>query len=137
MCSNEFKKKVEELTSRFKAEVDDKRLYQIIEQLVLSDPESAELLLEEVKAKQKLNLKLEPQPVNHDIIQTFLPEKWELPRGNGRLLYSDEEIQRALMLLMFNLGIEKSLEIVPIELIEKYLSKKKKKDSNKNFSGNQ
>jgi hypothetical protein len=43
-----------------------------------------------------------------------------MPRP-GKLLYSDKEIQRVLKLLIYNLGVRASLDVIPRELIEKYL----------------
>ncbi|WP_316571348.1 hypothetical protein [Neobacillus sp. YIM B06451] len=74
------------------------------------------------KKAPKLELSLESQQLVYDIVQYYLPEKWEMPR-TGRLLYSDEELQRVLNLIIFNLGVSKSLEIIPHKLIEEYLNK--------------
>ncbi|MEB1808329.1 MAG: hypothetical protein LPK26_13735 [Bacillaceae bacterium] len=68
-----------------------------------------------------LALKWEPQLVDYDTAQRMLPEKWEMPR-NGKLLYDDEEVQQVLKLLVYQLGVEKSLDIIPRHLIEQYLS---------------
>ncbi|MFV8830243.1 DnaA N-terminal domain-containing protein [Alkalihalobacterium sp. APHAB7] len=68
-----------------------------------------------------LELKLEPQLVDYDTAQSILPEKWEMPR-NGKLLYDDAEVQQVLKLLVYQLGVEKSLDTIPRHLIEQYLS---------------
>ncbi|MDE5416053.1 DnaA N-terminal domain-containing protein [Alkalihalobacterium chitinilyticum] len=68
-----------------------------------------------------LELKMEPQLVDYDTAQHMLPEKWEMPR-NGKLLYDDEEVQQVLKLLVYQLGVEKSLDTIPRHLIEQYLS---------------
>lgn len=43
----------------------------------------------------------------------------------GTLLYSDEELQKVLKLLIYNIGVEKSLDVIPSELIEQYLKNRK------------
>ncbi|CAN7220989.1 hypothetical protein [Rossellomorea sp. LjRoot5] len=121
MCSDEFKKKAEELTALLKASASDQELYKFIEQIVLNDPE---YLCTEERTIKKLKLKLEPQSVDHKMMQEYLPEKWEIIRNDGRLLYSDEDIQKVIILLTFNIGVKKSLDVIPIELIERYLQQK-------------
>jgi len=71
----------------------------------------------------ELQLRMESQHVNYDMTDYYLPEKWEMPR-EGKLLYDDEELQRALKLIVFNLGVQKSLDVIPRQLIEKYLHDK-------------
>lgn len=73
------------------------------------------------KNSHPLKLKLEPQFVDYDTAQSMLPEKWGMPR-NGKLLYDDAEVQQVLKLLVYQLGVEKSLDIIPRHLIEQYLS---------------
>lgn len=73
-----------------------------------------------------LELSLEPQQLDYDTTQYYLPEKWEMPR-TGRLLYSDEEIQQVLKLLIYNLGVRASLDVIPRELIEQYLKNNNKR----------
>lgn len=126
MCSDEFKGKVEELVTKFKADATDPILYEIIEKMVLNEPE----YLNSKEKDMELELKLESQSVSHKMMQEYLPERWELVRENGRLLYSDKEIQKALILLIYNIGAEKSLDMLPTELIEEYLQKKSLKDKN-------
>lgn len=70
-----------------------------------------------------LELKMEGQNLDYETVKYYLPQKWEMPRP-GKLLYSDEELQRVLELIVFNLGIKNSLGIIPKELIEQYLKKK-------------
>lgn len=82
-----------------------------------------EIYWQEYQAKKNipvLYLKLEPQPVTYDISNQYLPEKWEMIRP-GQLLYDDEELLNVLKLIMFNLGVQKSLDIIPGDLIEQYL----------------
>jgi hypothetical protein len=64
---------------------------------------------------------MEPQSLDYDIAHYYLPEKWEMVRV-GKVLSSDEETQRILRLLIFNLGIKKSLDLMPRQLIEQYLN---------------
>ena len=73
------------------------------------------------KEAPELQLKMESQPLDHHTVQYYLPEKWEMPR-KGKLLYSDRELQRVLKLIIFNLGIEKTLEMIPPEAITQYLN---------------
>jgi len=69
-----------------------------------------------------LKLKMDPQKLNHEIVASYLPEKWEMPR-EGRLLYSDEELTDVLQLIVYNLGVEKALSSIPNSLIKQYLKK--------------
>ncbi len=78
------------------------------------------------KSDPVLELKLESQPLDYDTVQYYLPEKWEMPR-KGKLLYSDQELQRVLKLLIFNLGIEKTLNIIPREMIKQFLKNNTKR----------
>ncbi|WP_078429363.1 hypothetical protein [Alkalihalobacterium alkalinitrilicum] len=71
----------------------------------------------------ELELKMESQLLNYDTVCEYLPERWEMPR-NGKLLYSDRELQEAIKLLIFNLGVESTLNLIPRQLIEAYLEKK-------------
>jgi hypothetical protein len=116
-------KKVEELVAKLKADVENPALFQIVEQIVLSDPELANFFKSEEIIMEKLTLKLISQAITYDDMEAYLPQKWEMPRV-GKMLYTDEELQRALMLIMYNLGIQKSLEIIPDDLIKDYLRKK-------------
>jgi hypothetical protein len=120
MCNEDFKQKVDELVAKLKAGATDPILYEIIEHMVINDPEYLSSKVEDMN----LELKLEPQSVSHKMMKEYLPERWELVRDNGRLLYSDKEIQKALILLIYNIGVEKSLDMLPTELIEEYLQKK-------------
>lgn len=120
MCNEDFKQKVDELVAKLKAGATDPILYEIIEHLVINDPEYLSSKVEDIN----LDLKLEPQSVSHKMMKEYLPERWELVRDNGRLLYSDKEIQKAMILLIYNIGVEKSLDMLPTELIEEYLQKK-------------
>lgn len=67
-----------------------------------------------------LELSIEPQQLDYDTAQYFLPEKWEMPR-QGRLLYSDEEIKQVLKLLIFHIGVRESLDVIPRKLIVQYI----------------
>ncbi len=125
MCSDEFKKKVEELVVKLEDGVENPALFQIVEQIVLSDPELANFFKSKEIIMEKLTLKLEPQAITYDDMESYLPPKWEMPR-EGKMLYTDEELQRALILIMYNLGIHKSLEVIPDDLIKVYLRKKTK-----------
>jgi hypothetical protein len=72
-----------------------------------------------------LVLKWEGQLLNYATVQHNLPQTWEMPR-KGKLLYSDQELQNVLKLIAYNLGVEKSLDMIPVELIERYLQNKSK-----------
>jgi hypothetical protein len=72
-----------------------------------------------------LELNMEPQQLDYDTVQYFLPEKWEMPR-KGRLLYSDEEIKQVLKLLIFHLGVRESLDVIPHNLIVQYIENNNK-----------
>ena len=63
---------------------------------------------------------MEGQIVDYNTADYYLPEKWEMPRP-GKLLYSDEDLQNVLKLLVYQLGIRKSLDIIPRQFIEQYL----------------
>ena len=78
------------------------------------------------KGAPELELGMESQPLCYDTLRYFLPERWEMPRA-GKLLYSDEEIQRVLRMLIFNLGVEKSLDVIPREKILHYLERTTKR----------
>jgi hypothetical protein len=123
MCRDEFKKKVEELVAKLEADVENPVLFQRVEQIVLSDLELANFIKSEEIIMEKLKLKLEPQAITYDDMEAYLPQKWEMPR-EGKMLYTDIELQRALLLIIYNLGIQKSLEVIPGELIKDYLRKK-------------
>ncbi|NRD78556.1 hypothetical protein HPT25_14425 [Bacillus sp. BRMEA1] len=72
-----------------------------------------------------LELSIEPQQLDYDTVQYFLPEKWEMPR-KGRLLYCDEDLKRVLKLLLFNLGVRESLDVIPHKLIVQYIENNNK-----------
>ncbi|RDU38916.1 hypothetical protein DRW41_05005 [Neobacillus piezotolerans] len=65
---------------------------------------------------------MESHPLDYDTLRHYLLEKWEIAREEGKLLYSEQELQRVLKLLVFNLGIEKALNTIPREQIK--ISKK-------------
>jgi hypothetical protein len=123
MCSDEFKKKVEELVAKLEADMENPALFQIVGQIVLSDLELENFITSEEIIMEKLTLNLEPQAITYNDMEAYLPQKWEIAR-EGKMLYTDEELQRALMLIMYNLGIQKSLEVIPDNLIKDYLRKK-------------
>ncbi|KKK37010.1 hypothetical protein WQ57_16650 [Mesobacillus campisalis] len=75
------------------------------------------------KTVPHLELKMESQLLDYEIVKYYVPQKWEMPREEGKLLYSDKELQRVLKLLVFNLGIKKSLDVIPRGMIEQYLKK--------------
>lgn len=77
-----------------------------------------------IKSIPELELKMESQDINYEIMKYYLPEKWELVR-KGKLLYSDEEVLKVLQLLIFNIGVKKSLDLIPRTIIEKYLNDNK------------
>ncbi|HWO76940.1 MAG TPA: hypothetical protein VNM69_13775 [Bacillus sp. (in: firmicutes)] len=68
----------------------------------------------------ELELKMESQLLDYNTVQEYLPEKWEMLR-TGKLLADDVELQRVLKLIVFNLGVLKSLDVIPKELIINYL----------------
>lgn len=74
------------------------------------------------KNRPVLTLKMEPQKLNHEIVEAYLPEKWEMPR-EGKLLYNDEDLSDVLRLIVYNLGAEKALNSIPNSLIKQYLQK--------------
>ncbi|MET3697122.1 hypothetical protein SAMN05877753_1051 [Bacillus oleivorans] len=51
----------------------------------------------------ELELKMEPQLLDYKTVQHYLPEKWEMLR-NGKLLSSDQELQKVLKMIVYNLG---------------------------------
>jgi hypothetical protein len=57
-----------------------------------------------------------------------LPDRWGLVRTGGipKLLYTDVDIKRAIELIVYNIGVDETLDIIPTELIEEYLKKKEK-----------
>ncbi|WP_426454490.1 hypothetical protein ACP26L_17680 [Paenibacillus sp. S-38] len=67
-----------------------------------------------------LDLKLESQDVQYEMTKYYLPQKWEMLRP-GKLLYDDEELLNALKLIIYNVGVQKTLDIIPKQLIENYL----------------
>lgn len=75
------------------------------------------------KNMPKLILQMDGQLVDYDTADYYLPEKWEMPR-HGKLLYSDEDLKNVLKLLVYQLGVKKSLDIIPRHLIEQYLDEK-------------
>lgn len=80
----------------------------------------------ELKMKMpSLILKMEPQELDYRTVETYLPEKWEMPR-NGKLLYSDEELLNVLKLIIYNLGVRASLDSIPRSLIEQYVKENEK-----------
>jgi hypothetical protein len=70
----------------------------------------------------ELELKMESQLLDYDTVCKYLPERWEMPR-DGKLLYFDRELQEAMKVLIFNLGVESTLNLIPRNLIETYLEK--------------
>ncbi|MFI8688534.1 hypothetical protein [Rossellomorea sp. NPDC077527] len=70
----------------------------------------------------ELELRMEPQLLDYDMVSEDLPERWEMPR-DGKLLYSDRELQEAMKLLIYNLGVENTLNLIPRNLIDTYLQK--------------
>ncbi|WP_033827195.1 hypothetical protein [Bacillus andreraoultii] len=95
----------------------------LIKNLSISIEELKEIYWQEFEFKEKrpvLKLKMEPQKLNHEIVASYLPEKWEMPR-EGKLLYSDEELMDVLTLIVYNLGVEKALSSIPKPLIKRYL----------------
>ncbi|WP_175639138.1 hypothetical protein [Metabacillus schmidteae] len=74
------------------------------------------------KNKPKLEIKLEPQAINYDVVEYYLPEKWEM--DNGFLLLSERDRYDAWKILTYNFGLNKMLDTLPCELIEEYLQKR-------------
>ncbi|MGO4185401.1 hypothetical protein AB4Z17_29980 [Paenibacillus sp. TAF43_2] len=100
-----------------------------IKDLPYSFDELRDIYLQEYEWKRKaplLDIKMEPQALDYEVAQYFLPERWEMPR-EGKLLYNDEELLDVLKLLFVNLGAEKGLKAVPTSLIDKYLMAEKQK----------
>ena len=81
------------------------------------------------KNRDTLSLKMEPQELNYKIVEAYLPEKWEMPR-KGKLLYSDEGLLDVFKILVFNLGVKKSLDTISYNLIEQYI-----RESESNLEG--
>ncbi|MGG1689435.1 hypothetical protein ABDH65_05215 [Heyndrickxia ginsengihumi] len=91
--------------------------------LSISEEELKEIYRQEYEFKQnrpELEVKMEPQKLNYEIVASYLPERWEMPR-EGKLLYSDEELVDVLTLIVYNLGVEKALSSIPKPLIKRYL----------------
>ncbi|WP_391558956.1 hypothetical protein [Robertmurraya sp.] len=98
---------------------------EMIEELHYTIDELRNIYRQEYEWKKNmpvLDLKLEPQPLDYDTVNYYLPEKWEMPR-EGKLLYSDEELLNVLKLIIYNLGAQKALDSIPRELLEQYLTK--------------
>lgn len=72
-----------------------------------------------------IELKMVAQFLDYETFQCYFPERWEMPR-HGKLLYSDDELQNALKLIVFNLGVKKSLDVIPGTLIKEYVEELKK-----------
>ncbi|TYS12980.1 hypothetical protein FZC78_22615 [Rossellomorea vietnamensis] len=70
----------------------------------------------------ELELKMESQLLDYDTVYKYLPERWEMPR-DGKLLYYDKELQDAVKLLIYHIGVESTLNLIPKELIKSYLIK--------------
>ncbi|WP_332634720.1 hypothetical protein [Halalkalibacter flavus] len=77
--------------------------------------------------KPSLKLKFEAQNLDYNTAKSFLPQKWEMPR-EGKLLYNDDELIAVLQLIIFNIGVKKSLDIIPLSLIEKYVLERRDKN---------
>lgn len=63
---------------------------------------------------------MESQSLDYDTVRYYLAKKWEIIKS-GKLPSSDEKIQQFLRLLIFNLSMEKSLDVIPSQKIQKYL----------------
>ncbi|MGG4201784.1 hypothetical protein [Peribacillus frigoritolerans] len=96
----------------------------IIEQLSYSTDQLREIYRKEYEYKKNspaLELRLEGQEIKSELVEYYLPEKWEMPR-QGTLLYDDEKLLNVLKLIIFNIGVKKTLEVIPQDLIKKYLN---------------
>lgn len=101
---------------------------EIIKNLPYTEEQIREIYRQDWELERKiphLELNMEPQQLDYDTVQYFLPEKWEMPR-TGRLLYSDEDLKRVLKLILFSLGVRESLDIIPLELIVQYIENNNK-----------
>lgn len=96
----------------------------IIEQLSYSTDQLREIYRKEYEYKKNtpaLELRLEGQEIKSELVEYYLPEKWEMPR-QGTLLYDDEKLLNVLKLIIFNIGVKKTLEVIPQDLIKQYLN---------------
>lgn len=73
---------------------------------------------------KSLELKLEQQVVSYALYQDFTPEKIELI--DGLLLGEESAAEKMLLILIFNLGVERTLQLIPNKLIQEFLIKDKK-----------
>ncbi|MEH7481800.1 hypothetical protein V7157_12145 [Neobacillus drentensis] len=97
---------------------------EMIEQLPYSNYQLKEIYRQEYEFKKNppaLELKLEGQALNREQVEFYLPEKWEMPR-EGKLLNDDEELLNVLKLIIFNIGVKKTLDIIPQDFIKQYLN---------------
>jgi hypothetical protein len=74
---------------------------------------------ERKKSLPQLELKMEAQALDYNMVQYFLPEKWEM--FDGMLLGNKEELINVLRLLIYNLGVRATLDALPYELIKDYI----------------
>ncbi|WP_216830733.1 hypothetical protein [Alkalihalobacterium elongatum] len=120
--------KDKEFESYFKKKLEEDQ--EIIASLPYTKDEIKEIYYQDyndIRNKHSLELKLESQDLDFDTAQSFLPQKWEMPR-EGKLLYNDDELIAVLQLIIFNIGVKKSLDIIPLSLIEKYVLERRDKN---------
>ncbi|MGF6949028.1 hypothetical protein QF028_001533 [Neobacillus sp. B4I6] len=97
---------------------------EMIGQLPYSSDQLREIYRQEYEYKKNppaLELNPEGQAINREQVEFYLPEKWEMPR-EGKLLYDDEELLNALKLIIFNIGVKKTLDVIPQDFIKQYLN---------------
>ncbi|MEH7252928.1 hypothetical protein V7111_12440 [Neobacillus niacini] len=97
---------------------------EMIEQLPYSSDQLREIYRQEYEYKKNppaLELNPEGQAINREQVEFYLPEKWEMPR-EGKLLYDDEELLNALKLIIFNIGVKKTFDVIPQDFIKQYLN---------------
>ncbi|SMQ80608.1 hypothetical protein SAMN05444673_3940 [Bacillus sp. OV166] len=97
---------------------------EMIGQLPYSSDQLREIYRQEYEYKKNapaLELNPEGQAINREQVEFYLPEKWEMLR-EGKLLYDDEELLNALKLIIFNIGVKKTLDVIPQDFIKQYLN---------------
>ncbi|WP_216831700.1 hypothetical protein [Alkalihalobacterium elongatum] len=77
--------------------------------------------------KHSLKLKFEAQDLDYNTAQSYLPQKREM-LWEGKLLNNDDELIEVLQLIIFNVRVRKSLDIIPLPFIEQYLIESRDKN---------
>lgn len=62
----------------------------------------------------KLNMKLEPQDITHEMLEQYTPEKTELICGE--LYGGGRELTKMFELLLYNIGIQEAIKYAPREV---------------------